>query len=394
MAGVQGHAQQGAQQQQQQNGDIAKEIAKGAQEAGEALAKELAKNIAAPEPAGDPEVMVAFTLGWQMSELYNPAKHPARDAVPETDLPGLSELGAKEHAELGLDQLAVGLRKLEHTIDSSGLPQPSPTDAKDALRAASAPNADYKKALFELHVDLLTTLTAAHFKLGKAYGLGRALADTTRLPKDLPSLQEELDPPRVTNLLNWISDLTSLFPPHAGQVVHDSLEKWRDWAKDAAPDDAAAKKAVSLLRRQGQRWRSLLSGEKSATDALKLVDYVNAGELALSNASTLALGFLGRFKLAVGIAAVLFVGGLALVIWDPTGGSVAGGLAGILASLGLTWKGVGASLGSTAAKMERPVWQGALDSEIAASISLLPNTESAAKYVPPKPPQGMGEAAA
>jgi hypothetical protein len=354
-----------------------------AQEAGEAIAKEFVKDITAAEPGGDVEVMVTFALGWQMSELYKPGSWRARDAKPENDLPGLGRLGGKERAQLGLKQLEVGLKKLEGAVKTAGLDMPSVIAASEAI-PATIPNNVYEKALFELHVSLLTTLTAAHFKLGKAYGLGRALADTARVPTSLASLKAELEEHRIATLLGWLSDLTSLFPPHAGHVVHDSLEAWRDWAAKATQQDDPKDKAARLLRRQGQRWRSLLSGEKSATDALKLEDYVAAGELALSHSSTLALGFLDRFKLAVAIAALLFVGGLALVIWDPTGGSLAGGLAGILTSLGLTWKGAGASLGSTAAKVEQPVWAGALDTQIANSISLLPGTDPAAKYIPPE----------
>jgi hypothetical protein len=375
------HAQEVAQQ--GQNGDISRQIAKGAQEAGEALVKEFAKDITAAEPAGDPEVMVAFALGWQMSELYKPGTWRAQSAKPESDLPGLGHLGGKERAELGLKQLEVGMKKLEQTIKNAGLELPTVTAATNAI-PVRMPDDPYEKAIFELHVSLLTTLTAAHFKLGKAYGLGRALADTTGVPSDFQSLKDELEAHRVTNLTNWLSDLTSLFPPHAGHVVHDSLEAWRDWAARATPQTDPENKAIGLLRRQGQRWRSMLSGEKSATDALKLPDYVDAAEEALSHTSTLALGFLGRFKLAVSCAAFLFVAGLALVIWDPTGGSLAAGLAGIVASLGLTWKGVGASLGNTAANMERPVWEGALDKQIASSISLVPGTEAAGRYILPR----------
>lgn len=54
----------------------------GAREAGEALVKEFAKDITAAEPAGDQEVMIAFALGWQMSELYRPDSGRASDAAP------------------------------------------------------------------------------------------------------------------------------------------------------------------------------------------------------------------------------------------------------------------------------------------------------------------------
>jgi hypothetical protein len=35
-----------------------------------------------------------------------------------------------------------------------------------------------RRAILDLHIALLVDLTAADYRLGKAYGLGRALADT------------------------------------------------------------------------------------------------------------------------------------------------------------------------------------------------------------------------
>ncbi len=360
----------------------AEQAEKDAKETGEAFFNELTKGITAAEPAGDPEVIVAFTLGWQMSELYKPGTWRSRDAKPEDDLPGLGHLGGKERAQLGLKQIEVGLKTLEAKIKDSGLAVPTVTAAATAL-PTKIPDVAYEKAIFELHVNLLTTLTAAHFKIGKAYGLGRALADTTRLPSDLAALKKELKGPRIANLTAWLSDLTSLFPPHAGHVVHDSIEAWRDWAAGATTDPE--NKAIPLLRRQGQRWRSLLSGEKNAADALSIKDYVDAGELTITQTGKLAREFIEKYKRPLGLAAFVFCLGLGLVIWDPTGGSLAGGLATIVASLGLTWKGIGASLGTTAAKIERPIWQGALDTQITTSLGLIPGTTPAKKYVTPTP---------
>jgi hypothetical protein len=377
-----GQHTQAPKQQTPPNRGGAEQPEKDAKEMSEAFAKELAKGITAAETAGDPEVMVAFTLGWQMSELYKPGSWRGQDAKPEEDLPGLGHLGGRERAQLGLKQIEVGLKTLETKIKSSGLPAPTVTEATAAV-PTKVPDAAYEKAIFELHVNLLTTLTAAHFKLGKAYGLGRSLADTTRLPKDLDTLKKKLKGPRIANLTAWLSDLTSLFPPHAGHVVHGSLEAWREWAASATEDPE--NKSIALLRRQGQRWRSLLSGEKNAADALSVKDYVEAGELTITQTGKLAKEFLAKYKRPLGLAAVLFAVGLGLVIWDPTGGSLAGGLATIIASLGLTWKGVGSSLGTTAAKIEHPIWQGALDTQITTALGLIPGTTPAKRYVAPTP---------
>jgi hypothetical protein len=68
------------------------------------------------------------------------------------------------------------------------------------------------------------------------------------------------------------------FPPHAGHSVAESLISWRDWAKTVSDSPGEEDpKVIRLLRRQGERWRAVLSGEKQATDGLELEDYVGAG---------------------------------------------------------------------------------------------------------------------
>ena len=74
-------------------------------------------------------MIVAFTLGWQMSELYKPSSWRGQDAKPEEDLPDLGRLGGKERAQLGLKQIEVGLKTLETKIKSSGLAVPTVTEA-------------------------------------------------------------------------------------------------------------------------------------------------------------------------------------------------------------------------------------------------------------------------
>ncbi len=372
--------------------DVADELAKGTKEAGEALAKELVAGVSAPEPAGDPEVMVAFVLGWQMSELYNPGSWPGKDAQPDADLPGLSEFGGSQRAELGLKQVEVGLKSLEDKVKAAGLDVPSVAEAKEKLPAAKL-EGPYRAAIFELHVEVLTTLTATHFKLGKSYGLGRALADTTRLPEDLKSLHEKLQPHRIATLRAWISDLTSLFPPHTGHSVNDSLNEWVAWAESQSKTGTLDTKNKRLLRRQGERWRALLSGEKRGTDDLKFGEYIDAGVQAFSQTGTLAWQFAKRFLLEIGAVLILLAGSLALVLTNPDAGEAAAGALGLLASIGITWKGVGATLGKAAAQAERPIWEAALDIEIVKAMSLLPTNPRVQTYTPPKLPTEAAEEA-
>jgi hypothetical protein len=102
-------------------------------------------------------------------------------------------------------------------------------------------------AILGLHVDLLVGLTAADFRLGKAYGLGRALADTCApshgqsVDELRKSVRSHLDPHRALVLVGWLDDLKTVLPDHAGQSVSDSLQRWIRWGEEAGLDDATEK---------------------------------------------------------------------------------------------------------------------------------------------------------
>jgi hypothetical protein len=226
-----------------------------------------------------------------------------------------------------------------------------------------------------LHVELLAGLTAADFRLGKAYGLGRALADTIREPHDVASLREQLDGFRLRNLQAWIADLSSLLPPHAGRAVGASLVAWRDWAAGDEPgalDDAGVRRTIRAFRRQGELWRALLSGEKDARDMLELDDYLAAAGNALQRASGLLWRFLKRFWLLLALALALAVLGLWLILATDTAGHIVAGAGALLASLGLTAKSASATLGTLARKLEAPLWSAELDVAIAYAVTRPP----------------------
>jgi hypothetical protein len=360
-------------------------VAAGAQEGAQAFLSSLVTVAEEPGPKPDPMVSVAFTLGWQMAELYQPAAWPSSAPTPGQDLPGMSELSGAQHALVGLDHVDVALHRLDATITEYGLTAPTTTEARQALAGATPSNAAFRKEIFELHVSLLSTLTAAGFNVGTAYGLGRALADTTREPKDRAGLEEQLGRDRVANIQAWLADLTSVLPTHSANTVKASLEEWRDWAAEPQSSKTAdVAKIVRLLRRQGQRWRALLSGEKQATDLLELQDYVLAGSDMLKRLGSLTWRFLGRFVLLILAAAAVFAGGVVLIVADTSSAQVVAGIGAVLASLGATWKGVGGSLGKAAAHLERPLWEASLDDQITTALTLLPGSKRVKGYTPPE----------
>jgi hypothetical protein len=344
----------------------------------------------APPPVDDQGVVcVAFALGWQMAELYRPrpapihAAHPGADDDPGDDatvdprivegprgrdLPGVSRLTAAQQNALRLEQIRVGLHVLAPRIRAAGLrlPECLSTAHLDGVRA------DVRGAhVLDLHVRLLSTLLATDFRLGKAYGLGRALADTCRETHDEDSLTGQFVQQRIANILGWISDLTSALPEHAGQAVHASLGYWQQWVahRDAEPGTPPLAQTVRSLRRQGEIWRSLLSGEKDPRDLLGLNDYAWAAGNAIRTAGTIVLRSLARiWWVVVALAAV----GVALILAADRLPNILAGASALLASLGITWRTTSNELRGVFGKLEDLAWGVELDRAISHAVTLPP----------------------
>ena len=214
-----------------------------------------------------------------MAELYNspvPAANgspPSAPGDPPAHLPGLSHLHAVTIVNLHLDQVDAGLTKLlGHSLNQM-------TAARDAL---TNDRGTFRARIFDLHTAVLTALTVDDFRLGKAYGLGRALAETALLPvaseQDRPTVfTEKFRLDRLGSIFRWLADLKTALPDHAAYAVSTTLHDWAVWVSNAKP--AELDKSINpYLRRQGEQWRSLLSGERLAVDLLTSNDYVEAGK--------------------------------------------------------------------------------------------------------------------
>jgi hypothetical protein len=309
------------------------------------------------EATGDRQVMTAFALGWQMAEVYRPDRRGGARAAAQLDLPGISRLSAAELQELGLFQVQAGITKLREPICSAGLDIPDAEHFGERVKDIDDPHAR-GQAIRDFHVTLLATLTAADYRLGKAYGLGRALADTTRLP---PDWRAELATYRVATLAGWTRELASALPPHAAHPVAQSLEAWGRWAQTQSGDGGETRRKLGA---QGRLWRNLLSGEKRAIDVLETSDYLRAGEGMLQRTAGLAGTFLRHYWWLVLTAIALLGVGVWLIVGPGSGVAAGFGGATIFASLGLSWKGIGTSLGTAGARVEQPLWQAELDQAI------------------------------
>ncbi len=311
---------------------------------------------------GEPDwrVSEAFGLGWQMSEIYSPDVPAQSPGVQAGDLPDLSQLNASDWDQIGLFQLQAGITKLSQAIAAAGLDVPNAQAF--ATRLEQTADSERAGALRQFHIDLLATLTAADYRLGKAYGLGCALADATRDPSNY---RVELQAGRVAVLAAWIRDLASALPPHASHPVANSIERWGEWAAEAPQSGGASESEIlPRLGPQGRLWRSLLSDEKRATDLLGQSDYLNAGERVLKNAGALARRFLRHYAWALAGVLALVIVGIVIMFVAGNAAGVVSGAAAIITGLGFGWKTIGTSLGAAAAHVEAPLWGAALDEVI------------------------------
>jgi hypothetical protein len=322
-----------------------------------------------PEPAPDARAAEAFALGWQIAVLYRPEQRRISTPAAEADLPSLGRLSEAQVVGLGLDRVQVAVHGLHGRLSDAGL-EPPDIGALRTRIAATAAAEDRRELVRTLHLQLNSVLGAADFRLGKAYGLGRAIADTCRNPGSLAELRSELADARMATLVSWLDDLSSAFPPHAGHSVRESLRAWHAWAGTAS--DPAPEEVWALLRRQGDLWRALLSGEKLGADMLEIDNYLDAAERLLSRTRALVWRFVRRFPVLVALVVLLFAGGVALIVIGSSSASVVAGLGSVLAAVGLTWRGIGGTVGTVVASLERPLWGAELDTAITAAITLLP----------------------
>lgn len=113
--------------------------------------------------------------------------------------------------------------------------------------------------------------------LAKALILGRQLAGLVfgrvGAPADFTALRERLSADRVSRTCSLLEELQSTFPLLAAAAVSGSLVCWQHWMETRS----GAEDAIRMnLRSQGERWRSLLTGEIRSDDLLELQDYRQA----------------------------------------------------------------------------------------------------------------------
>jgi hypothetical protein len=84
----------------------------------------------------------------------------------------VGRLDDDEQLEIAVMQIEAGLAKLADPIRAAGLAVPDTNDLRSNL-AAAADEEGRARTVWALHVQVLSTVTATDFRLGKAYGLDR-----------------------------------------------------------------------------------------------------------------------------------------------------------------------------------------------------------------------------
>jgi hypothetical protein len=331
---------------------------------------------------GDAAVIAALVLGWRLAELYDQDSLPPPPVKPATQmppahLPGASEASDYDHAVVLIDQASGAARSLGDVLGDQAR---TLAEVRATLDRDPHDRADVQRVILEVHDDVRTRLTAVEPRLGTAYGLGRLLADTVWLPrsKERDLYRERFDHFRLGNAHAWLDDLERALPSRAAAAVRAGLRAWevRIAALVEADTTGAAfnESVLRVLRAQGEMWRRLLAGEKDPNSLLGPHDYVAAAHGLLRRARAIAWRFLCAWWFAVLLVLLVAAAGIwAAVTYAPTGTDrVVAVLVSVAGALGVSWKGVGASLGQTLRRVEAALWAAEVDEALGRAATVLP----------------------
>ena len=348
-------------------------------------------------PAPDTSYSTAFALGWETASLFRGASFDTgRRSDGDDALPGLTGLTAEQRTELAVDLIEAKLRKLEDRLTNTG-----PVDAKAVTRLREeskrelADRGPLRRAVRELHLEALRTLTAAELRLGRAYGLGHALADTCLRPCDRESFDEAFGE-RLVSVKDWLADLASSFPPHSSRAVVLSLRAWERWAADPRLDGERLVWSThgvgvgDALHRQGELWRDLLACDKDGSDMLDTNHYLSAANALVAKMASTLWRFLRPLSAPLLIFMPIFVLGLWLLASSDAGGQVVGAVLAVAGALGITGAGLRTRLGKVATQLQSRLWGAELDLAIAEAVLIGPpgwGVEVGDIEVPPSGPE-------
>lgn len=333
-----------------------------------------------------PDVAAALGLGWHVAELYHFERIPSEvEHGGPASLPGIGGLSREDRADLLVSQIVGALESLGHeareweTMRQRLAPVPIDVPA-------------LQQGVGDAHRSLLKALTAQDAPLGKAYGLGRALAETTLIPttQEPRSFATPFNIYRIQSLQAQLADLRAALPKYAAEVVGRTLDSWVSWtvaekleAAEIQWTVAEKRRVGQSLQRQGEVWYGLLTGDLEPLHMLRRQEYVAAAEALLAGIGKLAWGFLatsmiGRVLGATIVALIiLFVG----IIISGHLAAITGTAVLLLGALGVTAGGVMSSVRQVLLRAQTPLWEAELTGGIATSALHLPTLSPAGTTV-------------
>jgi hypothetical protein len=330
--------------------------------------------------SADRQVAAALALGWYLAALAHPGKVTDTAAAVRGATTGLGALSEGQMLAYCHDHVAVAFAKLRDVVDkAAALPEEELASLAECIE--SAEHDARLEAAGKVDAKVLSALSAADFRLGKAYGIGAALMNLTTRPPEQPELKAHLNDVRIAPIVAAVDDLSSALPAHAGHGVRESL---REWQKSVVDNSSVLRDEPATwlqLARQGELWRAVLAGEKSGTDLLEIEDYVDAADRLSKRLRGVAFRLVKQFPEVCILIVALFIGGVLLVALTDSEAAIVAGAGTILASLGLTWRGAGRTLGGLASKLERPLWGAELDIAVTQAITLLAREEGRGRDV-------------
>lgn len=326
-----------------------------------------------PPSSGDERVCAAVSLGWQVAQLYHSPVHtgPAQDPDRTERLPGRSDFSAAVRSKWLGEQIGM---------TAADLLSHRPPELHQALSTvlANLDNADRSRdatldSIFTLHCRLLEALSVADFRLGEAYGLGRALAETALVPATADDdeaearFRELLGTGRLGTIKDWLTELKTMLPDHAAYAVSSALDDWSRWV-NGQHADGDWQGARTAMRAQGYLWRELITGEKAGTDMLSLAGYLDAAREIAKRALTATRWLILITLLAAAgvVIAMIFLHSI------PATARLLAALAWVGATLLAALKASGALLASAAKGAEGWLWQTELDESVATAATRMP----------------------
>lgn len=332
------------------------------------------------EPTPDANVAVAYALGWAVGDALICVKYQVFDhlvQVPELDAPA-DQWNLLVHQILSrCSDLDNHLKSTKANLDLSAqlktaaslFLDPPPDNVKTAVGAES------EKAT-QLHTGILAVLWSVASPLAKSYQLGHEMEQMCAVPlaESPPGVTLSAPPTTVSasvkdhaaDVHQLLTALASKLPANAAHATDNSLRLW------SASLGAGGEESAEDLLRQGRRWHDVLAGEVSGKDGLRLTDYVAAADSVAGKLWQTARQVAARFKVWLIVALVFALVGIGLLIWGARG-AIGAGIATLLATFGLTWKGIGEFFGRVAAKGEEELWDAEIDWAIAYRFTILQN---------------------